>query len=449
MRRHLPILSPRAWAAAAILLFAQHARAESPKRPLPDYAGREEAPTTAGEAALWAPRITLAPAYLASEYVVRRPLGAAIAGAERAGLPEAMYNFFFFGPDHKAGFVPIAFADFGFHPDVGVYTFWDDAFFKGHDLRLHATTGFSSEWLAGVFTDRLRFHGGESVALELTGIRRPDLMFFGVGPNATKSSKSRYGEDRLEARVLAAFPLWRASRVETSVGVRSMALHHGHFGGDPSLEDRAAQGAFPIPYGFDRGYTAQTSHVLAALDSRRPSPAPGSGIRVELEAEEGADVRRSPGSAWVRYGATAGAFVDLNGHNRVLSFSLTTQLADPLGHAPIPFTELVSLGGSGPMRGFYPGRLVDRSAAVATVRYRWPIWVWLDGSIQAATGNVFGAHLDHLDPSRFRLSGAVGVESIGSRDSSFELLIGVGTETFDQGGKLDSVRISVGTNRGF
>jgi hypothetical protein len=75
--------------------------------------------------------------------------------------------------------------------------------------------------------------------------------------------------------------------------------------------------------------------------------------------------------------------------------------------------------------------------------------VWLDGSIQAATGNVFGDHFDQLDPSRLRLSGAVGVESIGSRDSSFELLIGVGTETFEQGAKLDSVRISVGTNRGF
>jgi outer membrane protein assembly factor BamA len=160
-------------------------------------------------------------------------------------------------------------------------------------------------------------------------------------------------------------------------------------------------------------------------------------------------VRRAPGSAWVRYQATAGGFLDLNGRNRVLSVSATTRFADPLGREPIPFTELVALGGSGPMRGYYPGRLVDRSAAVATVHYRWPIWVWLDGSLQAATGNVFGEHLDGFRASRLRLSGAVGIESVGSRDGSFEFLIGAGTETFDQGAKLDSVRIALGTNRGF
>jgi outer membrane protein assembly factor BamA len=165
--------------------------------------------------------------------------------------------------------------------------------------------------------------------------------------------------------------------------------------------------------------------------------------------EEGADVRRSPGSAWVRYGATAGAFFDLNGRNRVLSIAATTRFANPLGHHPIPFTELVSLGGEGPMRGFYPGRLVDRSAAVATVRYRWPIWVWLDGSLQASMGNVFGEHLEDFKAARLRLSSAVGVESVGSRDGSFELLVGVGCETFDQRAKLDSVRIALGTNRGF
>ena len=74
------------------------------------------------------------------------------------------------------------------------------------------------------------------------------------------------------------------------------------------------------------------------------------------------------------------------------------------------------------MRGFFPGRLVDRSAAVATVRYRWPIWVWLDGSLQAAVGNVFDEHLDGFKPSLLRFSSAIGVESIGTPDNSVEIL---------------------------
>jgi ATP/ADP translocase len=443
-------LSRFAAAAVALGIVATAGRADAApdKRPLPDYEGRPAEPTTPEDVAIWVPRTALAPLYLVTEYGVRRPLGALISGAERAHLPADLYDFFFFGPEHKGGIVPIAFVDFGFNPSVGLYAFWDDAFFPGHDLRFHGTT-WGTDWLAGVFTDRLRGKHGEALTLKLAAIKRPDHAFFGTGPETLQRNISRYAEDQLEGNLLAELPLWRSSKVATSVGIRSVSLGPGHFHSDPSLEVRAAEGAFAVPYGFDRGYTAQTSRVYGAFDSRRPRPEPGSGVRVELEGEEGADIRRSPGSAWIRYGASAGVFVDVNGKNRVLSLSGMTRFADRIGPNPVPFTELVSLGGEGPLRGFYPGRLVDRSAVAVELRYRWPIWVWLDGSLQAATGNVFGDHLEDFTPSRFRLSGAVGVESVGSRDGSFELLVGVGTETFDQGTKVDSVRIAVGTNRGF
>jgi hypothetical protein len=284
----------------------------------------------------------------------------------------------------------------------------------------------------------------------LTGIERPDHAFFGIGPDTRQSNISRYQESLLAADASLDVPLWRSSRIQASVGVRSVDFSRGYFGKDPSIEQEVAAGTYPLPDGFSQGYTAQANHVLMALDSRRPSPADGSGVRIEVEAEQGTDIRRSPGSSWLRYGGSAGGFVDLNGRNRVLSLSLTALFADPLKKSrPIPFTELVTLGGAGPMRGFYPGRLRDRSAAVVTAKYRWPIWVWLDGSLQASVGNVFGTHLEQLETSRFRFSSAIGIESVGSRDGSFELLFGVGTETFDQGAKLDSARILVGTNRGF
>ena len=48
---------------------------ESPKRAVPDYSGRGEEPTTAGDVALWIPRVILSPLYFVSEYIIRRPLG--------------------------------------------------------------------------------------------------------------------------------------------------------------------------------------------------------------------------------------------------------------------------------------------------------------------------------------------------------------------------------------
>src|ERR1700721_2142495 len=59
----------------------------SAKRVMPDYDGRGPPPTTAGEVALWGPRVLLSPLYFVSEWLVRRPLGATISAAERADLP--------------------------------------------------------------------------------------------------------------------------------------------------------------------------------------------------------------------------------------------------------------------------------------------------------------------------------------------------------------------------
>jgi len=69
-----------------LALVGTRARADAPKRQIPNYDGRGSEPTTAGDAALWIPRALLLPPYIVSEYVIRRPLGALIAGAERAGV---------------------------------------------------------------------------------------------------------------------------------------------------------------------------------------------------------------------------------------------------------------------------------------------------------------------------------------------------------------------------
>ena len=164
-----------------------------------------------------------------------------------------------------------------------------------------------------------------------------------------------------------------------------------------------------MPHGFGGRYTAEYNKLLASLDTRRPLACAGLRLaRARSQAEQGSDVRTSA-SGWIRYGAAASGFLDLDQHGRVVSLSAATVFADPLGGGPIPFTELVSLGGDGPMRGYFLGRLVDRSAATAALRYVWPIGPWLGGNIEAAVGNVFGEHLQGFRPTLLRFSGDVGI----------------------------------------
>jgi hypothetical protein len=433
----------------AVALTAAVARADDgAKRPLPDYANRPPPPATPGEIALWVPRVLLSPIYFTTEYLIRVPVGALVVAAERSNVPEVLYDFFAFGPDHKAGIAPIAFVDFGSNPSIGVYGFWDDAFFKGDDLRVHFA-GWPEDWLGGSALQRIRFSNGDTIAFRVAGMRRPDHPFYGLGPRTLESAQSRYGEDQLDGSITATFPLWRASKIETGMGVRYATFYDGHYGSDPGVIEEAKSGSFGLPPGFTSGYAAQFDRIAASLDSRRPFPHDGSGFRLEADAEQGSGFGPAPVGGWIRYGAAAGGFLDLDGHRRVASLSAQTMFADPLGSSPIPFTELVTLGGDkAPMPGFFPGRMIDRSAAVASFRYRWPIGPWLDGSLQAAVGNVFGEHLEGFDARLTRLSAALGFESDGSPDSNFQFLVGFGTETFDHGGQIDSFRLAFGTSRG-
>jgi len=429
-------------------LCAQPALATDEDRPLPDYDGREPPPATPGEVLLWVPRVIFFPVYLVAEYVIRAPLGFLIAGAERQGVPAWLYDFFTFGSEHQAGVVPTVYADFDFYPSLGFYAFWDNAFVEHHDLRLRAAFG-GEDWLVASFSDRYHFgpERRDRVAVEATAQRRPDFTYFGIGPDTRQSNLTRYGATLLEARAMVDLKPWRESTLHAQVTLRRTRFYRGGFGDDPTLEESIATGELPLPPGYLQGYSAALGQVSASFDTRHPRPEPGSGIRVAGDAVTGSLL--GDGGGFVRYAATVGGFWDVNNRRRVLALAVGARFVEPVGSVTIPFTELVTLGGPEPMKGLYPGRLYDRSALVAGLAYRWPIWIWLDGLMRMETGNVFGEHLDGFRLGRLRWSGAIGVESNGEPDSAFQLQIGAGSETFESGGKIDSFRFAVGATHGF
>lgn len=420
---------------------------QSPKRALPDYSGRGEPPTTPGDVALWVPRIVLFPLYIVSEYVIRRPLGWLITTAERNQWPSAIRDFFMFGPDKKAGIVPTAFLDFGFRPSFGVYAFWDDLLGPGNHLRIHAST-FGKDWLQGAIADKVPLGDDAYMDLRVEGVHRPDNIFHGLGPRTLHEQRTRYGIDQFRARPVFEMTWWKSSRVSFEGGFKYVSFRDDACCDDPSLAVAIREGWQSAPPGFTTGYSSVYQRGELTIDPREERPADQSGFRLELEAEHGSNVRRSADN-WVRYGGTFGGILDVK-NNRTVSLSVTTLFVDPISPGgQIPFTEQVVLGGSGPMRGYLFGRLVDRSAAIATLKYKWPIWAFLDGTIQVAAGNVFGRQLSDFKTKLLRLSSAIGIESIGNPDHTFELLAGFGTETFDQGAEVTSIRLLFGTNRGF
>jgi len=466
MKRWLPIAALALVAlvsegsARAEVLSATPATLPSPKRVVPSYDGRRPRRAGPGEVLLWVPRLLLSPLYLATDYGLRLPLSIVVPAAERADVPRKVYDFFTFGPDHNAGFTPTGFAEFNFNPSVGLFAFWNDAGFSGDSVTLHVEA-WPDAWFAAIFTQRMQLGGRHAVLLHGAYTERPDKVFYGLGPSSLHADQSRYGARKLDVGGAYEWRFWRSSRLETMVGVRDESVYDGRYGSDPSLTAEAATGAFPVPYGFGREYTAEYNRVAGSIDTRPPG-SQGTGARVELTGEQDSDLRSSPSAGWVRYGATAEGFVDLDGYGRLLGLSITTLFADPLGSQPIPFTQLVYLGGDLPMAGYYDGRLRDRSAAVATASYSWPVGPWLDGSLQLAVGNVFGTHLEGFDAGLLRFSGAFGLtvdgcalsskpgcQTRGFQDAPLEFVVGIGSETFDHGGQIDSVRVMFGVPHTF
>jgi len=375
-----------------------------------------------------------------------------MAWAEHEELPRKFYDFFtLYDPNHKVGFAPAGFVEFGFTPSIGFIAFANDAFVPHNDVRLHVEAwpdAVPTQWLGLSFTDSMAIGDGRKLTFHTSATKRPDMMFFGEGPRTVEANKSRYAIDRFDASGTFDSSTWRSSTIAVSLGVRKTSTHDGHLWGDPSLSQGAQAGAFAIPAGFGSTYTAPYERIDAVLDTRPPGKN-GTGLRVEGHAEQLTDVEH--GGSWraLRYGGSVAALLDVNGHGRVLGLTVATLFADPLTHVPVPFTELPTLGGTNLMPAYFAGRLVDRSALVATLRYDWPIAPLIAGTLQTSAGNVFGAHLDGAAPGLTRLSFALGLSTSAFGTPAPEILVGAGTDTFDQGLQLNTVRIAVGVPRSF
>lgn len=422
------------------------------RRELPDYDGRAEPGPDAGEVLLWVPRILFFPIHLVFEYVIRQPLGWFLTTAERENWTALLIDFFTF-EERRAGLVPTAFFDFGFQPSVGLF-FWHNApdVLEGNFFRVSAAFG-GIDWLRGTISDRLRLSEETELGLTFDALHRPDFVYQGTGYDSERSQRSRYRRDYLEGRLDFRFMPWRESEVRFRAGViwNQFAPDGYNWGrrGDPTLQQAVDdQGWYELPPGFE-GYTAYRQRLDVVIDTREPRPAAGHGVRVEAYTGLGFDLNDPVENRWIQYGGAIGGFLDV-GANRIFGLYGLARFADPLGTAPVPWLEQVNLGGDPMiMSGFIQNQLVDRSALVATLEYRYPVWVWLDGSLHFSVGNVFEERLSNFHVERLRMSFGFGLRSIGDRDQSFNILLAFGSEPFDQGAQVSSVRLLVGSQQGF
>ena len=354
---------------SALLLIVVVVGAESQlladdKRPMPDYDGRPER-GTAGDVALWVPRVVFFPLYFVNEFVIRRPLGWVFTEVEEHHVLRASTN-------PRVYVVPNLYFESGFKPSLGVYVFSHRLF--SEDNELHArfgSWGLSSPSVG--FVDHFR-RGPVTLSANLSWAHRPDYMFFGLGPSSRDDDRARFHAGRFAAALGVAFELAQPVELAVNAGLRDVDFDEGSCCDDPSLAAQIAAGVFPEPHGFGDGVRAFVQRLELTVDSRVPGPWRQSGVRFSAEVEHGSDLKHTDDD-WLRY--------------------------------------------------------------------EWPVWVWLHGTLTAEVGNVFGRGLEGFEAERLRMSFSVGIGSPG-RNQHFQALIGVGTDPFDEGAGVSWVRVAIG-----
>ncbi|HMG55727.1 MAG TPA: hypothetical protein VK601_19645, partial [Kofleriaceae bacterium] len=291
--------------------------------------------------------------------------------------------------------------------------------------------------------DRYAIDAADRVELGAALDRAADQLFVGLGPDARRELRSRYGVERISASAGYHRRLTGAARITAESGVRHVAFFTGECCGDPSLDTRIAHGEAMAPPGYRDDYTAGFGRAALTIDTYRPAEDGGTTGYLQLRGAPGIAAGRS----WIGYGAAIGGAIDLTGHHRRLSAQIALDFVDRITGDPVPFTEYPALGGE-LMPGFLAGWMTGRSTATAQLAYTWPLWLALHAQTRLAIGNAFDAHLAGAAPGVLRLSGDLALMSTAERDRGFELVLGLGTETFEQGAAITSLRVMLGSKRG-
>jgi len=422
----------------------------------------------ASQPLLWVPRVLLFPLYFGSEFLVRRPLGALLTLDEKDHWQQRFYDFLTFGAHRQFRIFPTGRVDLGLRPSAGVLITWKDIV-AASDLRLRAVTG-GSRWWALDSVWRAPLAQRSELAVQLAISRRTDQAFYGFGP-LSDGTPWHYEEQRQDLRLSYGQRLPPSSHLILYVDQRWASFDPGAASSDESsLSEAIAAARSPAPPALAGGLLVLATGAKIQLDTRGPrltenpktsadfQHRSGTGVGLEARLEQAAGLRATRAAAsdaprtphWLDYGASLLGSLDLTGTQRRLDLELLAAFTDGLPESnPVPFSEQVSLGGAKPLRGFRDHRLVDRSAAVATLSYRWPIGVSFDGALHYAVGNVFGEHLEGFAARLLRSSFGLGVDSAGSPDNPLEILLAFGTKPFEAGGGIESVRLVFGTRAGF
>jgi outer membrane protein assembly factor BamA len=424
----------RPFVTVILLLAACLARAEAPP-PDPSrgdsYDGVEHHPSATDDA-LAIPRILLAPLRLLVR-AIAVPLHHLLDWDEVHRVHETVFAALS-SRDGLIGVRPSFLYSISFAPVIGLRFFDRKLLGKDTDFGVTAMTGGVHVFYGEVTARPTPIDRALEVTVRASYNRRNDQIFTGIGYASDSEKKleipSRYGIDAFDA---GGRMTWTATTgvfldVDTMFGIRRFS-DGMNLGNDKPITEvycvRTLTG-FCIPGTVDPvrvpGYREGTQFFRAGaalrFDSRDNWYSPSSGALVELGAAWTHGIGEHDDSQYFRLHGALSAVLDLWQRSHVLIVRIEADDLIPVGYTPVPFSELVVLGGPDTFRGFRYGRFRNFSSLFGGLEYRWPVWMWMDATLFGEYGGVFGPGFEGFSIERMRPDVGAGVR-LRSSDTFF------------------------------
>jgi hypothetical protein len=380
--------------------------------------GRQPDPQSATYDSLTFPRMLLLPPRLLWK-AVSYPFVALIDNDERHHVSQKVY-YALTSRDGQLGVRPQFSYTLSFSPFFGV-TFFD------HKL-LGPTTAFDTTVDMGFSSYKLwtmRAHArptpsrwATQLDLLTEWVLRDDQLYTGIGNDVKPPLRpSRYTIDAFDIDAGLHFVVRPELRFYLGGHFGLRRFGNGRaIGSDPPIADvfcerignqcgpKVDEGLVP---GFNNGTEFLRGFAGFSLDTRDSPWRPSSGARVDFIADYSHGL--ADDSSYFRLRGSMTGIIDLWKRSHILILRVWAETVLATNNTPVPFTELVVLGGPDDLRGVRPGRFRDYSGTLFTLEYRWPVWMWMDAAIFTEAGGVQGTFFQGFNIKQLHPDIGIGV----------------------------------------
>lgn len=263
--------------------------------------------------------------------------------------------------------------------------------------------------------------------LEIDYRKRPWESFYGLGTDSREVDEVSY---TLEQSEFCAGLTWRASG-STRIGLFAeyviSNVSDGRNDERPRVISEIAE-LLDLKYHDYRSSRHITTGAGLQHDSRDHPGQPLRGGEEKLRLAYNHGVNRSNDLEYFSFEADLTRYFELF-RKRVLAARVRfNRVTHDEAEVSIPFYLRSALGGEEALRGYRSQRFVDNDYLVASIEYRYPIWLKLDGFIFHEQGRVSNSMVDDFDLSGFKHSTGMGIRAWGRDGELGRVLFAVSEE---------------------